>query len=369
MKWYKQIDFLTGNRFLDMILFQEIDFRKRVNKFMAITIQDIAQRLHLAPSTVSKALNDYPHISPKTRERVANAARELGYVPSAAARDLRRCKTDRIGFLYGFASVDIGEYASRLIHGAVSAAEQSGYNVLLYPLTGNRLEKLSRICKTREVDGLLLMGGEHLAEAIDLLQKEQIPFVVLNRQLEQPNISFVAADYHRGTIEAINHLIELGHERIAFIGQSVLEKLHSDRIASYEQALNEANLAIDPHLVISAGTEQGDGYKAMQTLLARARPPTAVLAVHDPLAIECLQAVHDAGCRVPDDVAIIGSDNLRESQSTIPSLTTIHPPLAEIGRQAMKGLLRQLSDTNDSLTRLIVPVKFVIRQSTCGNRF
>lgn len=333
---------------------------------MAVTIQDIAQHLELAPSTVSKALNGYPTISPQTRERVVKVARELGYVPSSAARDLRRRKTDRIGFLYGFVSADIGEYASRLINGAVSAAEQAGFNILLYPVTGDRLEKLNRICKNREVDGLLLMGGEHLTEAIGLLQTEQIPFVVLNRQLDQPQVSFVAADYHQGTVAAVRHLVELGHSRIAFIGQPVLEKLHSDRVASYEQALRQSNLAVDPHLIVSAGVAPGDGYRAMQALLALERPPTAVLVIHDPLAIECLQAAVAAGLRVPDDVAIVGSDNLRESQTTTPPLTTIHPPLVEIGRQAMVALLAQLSEAERSPTRTILPVQFVVRQSTIG---
>ncbi|MEM7133003.1 MAG: LacI family DNA-binding transcriptional regulator [Chloroflexota bacterium] len=334
---------------------------------MAVTIQDIAKHLRLAPSTVSKALNDYPHIATKTRERVTSAARELGYVPSAAARDLRRRKTDRIGFLYGFASEDIGEYASRLIHGAVSAAERFGHNVLLYPLSGNRLEKLYRICKTGEVDGMLVMGGQHMAEEIALLNQEQIPFVVLNRQPEHSQVSFVAADYHQGVMEAIRHLVELGKTRIAFIGQPVLEKLHRDRMASYKQALKEENLLPDASLVMSAGAEPGDGYRIMQTLLALDHPPTAVLAIHDPLAIECLQAVLDAGLRVPGDVAIVGSDNLRGSQATAPPLTTIHPPLAEIGRQAMSGLLDQLSGASDLPVRTILPVQFVIRQSTIGD--
>ncbi len=104
----------------------------------------------------------------------------------------------------------------------------------------------------------------------------------------------------------------------------------------------------------------------MRKLLDLADPPTAVLTIHDPLAIECLQAVVDAGLRAPEDVAIIGSDNLRESQSTKPPLTTIHPPLAEIGRQAMEGLLRQISDDSFPPTRLILPAKLIIRQSTAA---
>jgi DNA-binding LacI/PurR family transcriptional regulator len=333
---------------------------------MTVTIWDIAEHLDISVSTVSRALNGYEDVAPGTRQRVFDAAASLGYYPSAAARDLRRRRTDRIGFSYGFTTADVGEYASRLINGAVNAAEQAGYNILLYPLTGNRLEKLNRICQVREVEGLLLMGSEQLTESIELLQKQEVPFVVLNRQLDRPDVSFVAADYQQAAVDATRHLIDLGHKRIAYVGQAALETLHTDRIASYRQALSEASLLFDESLVISAGTEPGSGYQVMQKLLDLAQPPTAVLAIHDPLAIECLHAVIDVGLRVPEDVAIIGSDNLRESQATTLPLTTIHPPLAAIGRQAMEGLLLQLSDKSSGLTRLVLPAQLVIRQSTIG---
>lgn len=335
---------------------------------MAVTIWDIAKHLDLSVSTVSRALNGYNDVAPKTRERVFEAARELNYYPSAAARDLRRRHTSRVGFSYGFTTTDIGEFAARLINGAVAVAEKMGYNVMLYPLTGNQIEKLTRIYQTREVDGLLLMGGEYLTESIKLLQKEQLPFVVLNRWFDQSEVSFVTADHHQATMEATRHLIELGHTRIAYVGQSALGKLHSERIASFRQALREANLEVDEMLVMSADTEPGDGYQVMRTLLALPNPPTAVLAIHDPLAIECLHSAIDAGLQVPDDVAIIGSDNLRESQTTDPPLTTIHPPLAEIGRAAMEHLLAQIKDDTLPPIRLKLPARLIVRQSTIGKR-
>ena len=189
--------------------------------------------------------------------RVQEAARELNYYPSAAARDLRRQRTNRIGFSYGYTTIDIGELASRVINGAVAAAEKVDFNVMLYPLAENQLEKLTRICKTREVDGLLLLGGSQVAESIDLLQEEQIPFIVLVLGFEGLDVPFVAADYGGATIEATRHLIELGHKRIAYVGQGALGKHHSERIASYKQALREAKLPFDETLVWSAGDRAG----------------------------------------------------------------------------------------------------------------
>lgn len=333
---------------------------------MAVTIKDIANHLNLAPSTVSKALNDYPHIAPATRERVSKAARELGYYPSAAARDLRRRKTDRIGFSYGFTTTDIGEFASRLINGAVAAAEKAGYNVMLYPLIGDQQEKVARICQTREVEGLLLMGSEQLLASVALLKKEQLPFVILNRQFDEPDVSFVAADHQGAIMAAIQHLVELGHDLIGYVGQPGLGQYHNNRVAGFRQVLGAAGLAVHDEHVRSAGVEPGAGYEQMKRLLDLPNPPTAVMAIHDPLAFECLQAATDAGLRVPEDVALIGSDNLRDTLATQPPLTTIHPPLAEMGRRAMEGLLHQLSDENAPPTRLILPTKLVIRQSTVG---
>jgi len=212
----------------------------------------------------------------------------------------------------------------------------------------------------------LLMGGEQLTESIELLQKEQLPFVVLNRQLDDLDVSFVTADHRQANLEAMRHFIELGHKRIAYIGQATLQKYNSDRIASYQQALEEADLDYNDNLILSATGEAGAGYQAMQALLALPSPPTAVLTVHDTFAIECIQAIKAAGLHVPGDVAVIGSDNLRGSQSTQPTLTTIYPPLAEIGRRSMEGLLRQLSDESPHALCLTLPAQLIIRQSTIG---
>jgi len=210
------------------------------------------------------------------------------------------------------------------------------------------------------------MGSEQLLASVALLQKERLPFVVLNRKFDEPDVSFVAAD-HQGAIKAaIQHLVELGHKRIGYVGQSDLEKYHSDRVAGFRQALREAGLVIGDECVRSASREPGAGYEQMRQLLDLPSPPTAVMAIHDPLAIECLRAVTETGLRVPEDVALIGSDNLREAQATQPPLTTIHPPLAEMGQRAMEGLLLQLSDEHAPPTRLILPTKLVIRQSTAG---
>ena len=331
---------------------------------MAITIQDIAKSLNLAPSTVSKALNNYPHISPETKSRVLDAAREMNYYPSAAARDLRRRRTDRIGFSFSFPTEEIGEYAMRYINGAVSAAEMAGYNVMLYPLAGNQMDILIRLSRTREVDGLLLMGGEQLEQAIKLLDDENFPFVVLNRRVENPDISFISIDSRRVGLEATRHLIELGHRHIAYIGDPRLGYTNSERLAGYKQALSEAELSFDEDFVMITPFLRDNAYQAMRKALKLPIPPTAVFGIHDEAAIESLRAVIDDGLRVPEDVAVIGVNNIRLSLATKPPLTTIHPPLSEIGRRATVALLARIANNSSPPVRETLPGQLIVRQST-----
>ncbi|RME99967.1 MAG: LacI family transcriptional regulator, partial [Chloroflexi bacterium] len=312
---------------------------------MSVTIDDIAQKLNLSVSTVSKALNDYADVAQETRERVLTAARELDYHPSAAARSLRRRRTDKIGFSFSFPVSLMSDYISRLITGAVTAAEQQGSNLILYPLLQDQIRQVTQICRAREVDGLLLLGRAHMEQTtIALLKKEDIPFVVVGRRVEDPTVSYVTPDHAAGALAVTRHLIELGHRRIAFTTRDVLGITSRERLASYRQALTEAGIPIDENLIVPSSPEPGDDYRAMNTLLDLPNPPTAVFAIHDTVAMECLRAATDRGLRVPDDVAIAGFDNWRAGLTSHPPLTTIHPPLRDVGFRATEILLARVAD-------------------------
>jgi LacI family transcriptional regulator len=334
---------------------------------MSVTIDDIAKHLDIAVSTVSKALNGYSDVSQETKERVLTAARELDYHPSAAARSLRRRRTDKIGFSFSFPVSLMSDYVSRLITGAVTAAEQQGSNLILYPLLADQVKQLTQICRAREVDGLLLLGRAHMEQTtIALLKKEDIPFVVVGRRVENPEVSFVTPNHSAGGLAVTRHLIELGHKRIAFTTRSELGITSRDRLASYKQALTEAGLPFDETLVVDTSTEPGHDYEAINTLLNLPNPPTAVFAIHDTVAMECLRAATDCGLRVPEDVAIAGFDNWRASLITTPPLTTVHPPLREVGFRATEILLARMADRSLPPERITLPVKLVVRQSTTG---
>lgn len=331
---------------------------------MPITIEDIAQHLGVSVSTVSKALNNYRDVSPATRQRVLDAARELGYHPSAAARNLRRQRTDKIGFLYSFPTTHIGEFASRIINGAVSEAENQNYNLTLYPLRDDWQGQLVRVCRTRDVDGLLVMGSGVTDQMTSLLGQEAMPFVVLNRRVIDPWVSFVTPDHHNAGYLATGHLVDQGHRRIAFVTRQNLGTLNDDRLTGYRQALHAAGISFDPSLVRVTPMQAGSARAAMGELLASSDPPTSAIGVNDAVAIECLAAAGESGLDVPDDFAVVGCDNIRISLVSTPPLTTLHPPLAEIGRRATKALLRQVLDQDVTPVRELLIARLVVRQSS-----
>ena len=159
-------------------------------------------------------------------------------------------------------------------------------------------------------------------------------------------------------------MIELGHKRIAFVSRPAIGITNRDRFASYKQALSEADIPFDEKLVVPTSLEPNSGIQAMNILLDLPDPPTAVFAIHDLVAIECLRAAKERGLRVPDDVAIAGFDDWRASLTTDPPLTTIHPPLEEIGRKATEILLARVADRSLPPERVVLPVEIIVRQST-----
>ncbi len=331
---------------------------------MPITIEQVSQKTGLSVSTVSKALNDYPDIAPETKERVLQIARELNYQPSAAARNLRRKHTNKIGFILPFAVSYISEYVSGLITGAAMAAEATGYNIVLYTNQSNQHEQLAKICRAREVDGLLLRGTDHVDETFALLDHEEIPFVITGRRVDHPHASYIVPDNFGGSLTLMRHLIDLGHKRIAFTSRPALFETNTDRMAGYLEGLRQADIVIDRDLIIETSVEPHSGYSAMNTLLNLSNPPTALFAIHDLIAIDAMQAAFERGLRVPEDLSIASFDGIQATQITKPPITTARQPITDIGKRAVEMLLKRIADHSTPPMREIVPVQLIVREST-----
>lgn len=331
---------------------------------MSIKIRDIASHLGLSPATVSKALNNRSDVSPETRARVLQAVRELDYHPNASARNLRRKRTSKLGFILPFPFSYISEYVAELLTGAVLAAEQHGYHLTLYTNSSDPISQLMRICRAREVDGLLLRATEPIDETVALLNAEQMPFVVLGRRINRPDVSYIAPDNIGGSLLLMRHLISLGHRRIGFTARPQLFDSNTDRLAGYRQALDEAGIPYDPQLVVNTTVEPRSGYTAMNQLLDLPNPPTALFAIHDLIAFDALQAIAERGLRVPQDIAVASFDGIQSTAITTPPLTTVRQPLPEMGQRAVEMLLERIADSARPPQQVIVPVHLIVRGST-----
>lgn len=307
----------------------------------------------------------------ETRIRVFEAAETLGYQPSYTARSLRRQRTDKIGLAF-FSAYEYrytSEFYFEMMRGAAYAAEKTRYNLVLYTSIAPKTERLLRICQAQEVDGMILMGGElPLAAATELLLKQKMPFVVLHAKADRPEVSYVAPDNEHGGYLATRHLLELGHRRVAYVGRG-----HSDlecmaRLAGFRRAHADFRIPVSEELVVHCAMEETEILGAVHKLLGADDPPTAIFAFNDFRAIRAMRAIHSRGLRVPDDIAVVGFDDVHSASAAAPQLTTIHQPLVEMGMTAAEVLLRQLFNGGGPPVHENVPVQLVIRGSTAVRR-
>ena len=331
---------------------------------MSASITTIAEKLDLSVSTVSKALNEYKDVAPATRALVKQTALELGYQPSFAARSLRKGKTDKIGLFLNTSIEYVIEYLSGIIRGAVLEAESEGKNIVLYTNSADDTESLLRLCRTREIDGIILFSSHYTQATIDELLTEEFPFVVMGKRVLNERVSYVVPDYYDGSVQAIHHLVQQGHKKIAFMTRPQLGITNTERLQGYVDAMHAANLPIvDEYIVETRIVPQG-GTEPTRQLLALSSPPTAICTFHDLLALDALQVIRQANLRVPQDIAVVGFDGFRSSLMTVPTLTTIQQPLKEIGQRVTEILLQLINDPHAKPIQETVEVELVTRGSS-----
>jgi LacI family transcriptional regulator len=334
---------------------------------MPVTIEDVARELGLSASTVSKALNDYRDIPAETKARVAEAAARLGYHPSAAARSLRLHRTERIGVINTATSYNF-DYFMELLRGVTAGAEQADYNLVLYTNIHTQPQRLQRVCRGREVDGVVLMSADEASEALDALMAEDLPLITLGRREQRKEAAFIAPDSYQGGFIATQHLLELGHRRIGMVSSLLDPQTCAERVAGYRAALEAAGVGFDPALVAEAPYRPGGGTGAMDSILEHAPRVTGVVTISNTLAHEALQSIAAHGLRVPNDVGLVAFDDTWLSLMTTPPLTSVRTPLFEMGMRAVEMLLSAMADRSLPPQRVVCPVSLVTRESTAGAR-
>lgn len=330
---------------------------------MSINLQELAKLLDLSPSTISKALNGYSDVSNDTIERVRSYAHELGYQPSSTARNLRLQKTYRIG-LVNPTTTFTHDYFMNILKGATITCEAAGYNIVLYTTALDHPEILDTVVKSKEVEGLLIFGGGNVESILKDLDPGIIPIIVVGRQSESPSFSFISPDDIQGAYAACKHLIELGHKKIAFIGQEADMITHRNRLYGYKQALNDFGIHLNPDYIFSAPFLPPGGYIAMKEVLKHPERPTGIICFNDAIAVEGMTALREEGLRIPEDISIIGFDDSSICERIFPKLTSIQIPLEEIGKKSVEMVLSQIKDPTIPRESVRMSTKLVIRDST-----
>jgi len=330
-------------------------------------MQDIAKAAGVSQSTVSRVLNDTPTSVPiavDTRQRVQEVAKRLGYRPNPLARGLRGARTMLLGVIVREIT---DPFFSMAIEALSTEALTRGYNVVLGSAHSKADEAiaLKAVLETRHCDAIVLLGDmRDEPKFLEDLRASQTPIIALWHGTELEGVPTVNIDNRAGMVAAIDHLIDLGHRRIAFIGGRPLGDIRERRTAFYEH-LEESGIAVDEEYVQNVINDPAGGDAALRTLVARDSPPTAVVCSTDHLATGVLHAAADLGLAVPRDLSVVGFDDIPMASFTVPSLTTVHMPVDEMTALAARLAMDEPEDgASGGVESFVVTPSLVVREST-----
>jgi LacI family transcriptional regulator len=311
---------------------------------MHVTIRDLARQLNISITTVSRALDGYSDVAEETRRRVVETARQMGYEPSHAARNLRRRQADALGFILPSNEPRFSDpYYASFLTGLCDEAAHQGFDMVLSsaPPDSPQEEALyHHWVQTRRVDGVVLNRLRLFDWRADYLIANQVPFAVLGPGRLQNGVVGVVVDERGAVAQLVERLAARGHRRIAFIGGPEYLAQHAERLGGYRQGLAAAGLPFDPLLAVPGDLSEERGFQATMGLLALPEPPSAILGCNDLTALGALRAERQCGLTPGVQLAVAGFDGLKETEYTQPPLTTIAQPTYETARQ----LLAMLAD-------------------------
>ena len=332
------------------------------------TSLDVAKVAGVSRTTVSFVLNDVSSvsISEATRKRVLDAAKKLNYSPNIAGKKLVSGKSYTIGLVLCQSQEQIftDAFLPRVILGVEQAAMQQGFHVLLKPVDPNDAGEYARLITENHVDGILLSGPRQDDNALVKLHQQRVPILLMG-QLPNTDIPFVDVDATAGAELAVNHLIELGHTYIGMITNAPLDYTSAQqRQDGYVRALQNANLTIDRQYIKEGNYTPASGFEAMKKLLKLVPCPTAVFVASDVVAMGALLAIKQAGLHIPEDIALVGFDDIPLAEYFDPPLTTIRLPAYELGWAGGERLIRIIQGEGLNDLSLLLETKLITRQSS-----
>jgi DNA-binding LacI/PurR family transcriptional regulator len=327
------------------------------------TIYDVARLAGVSTATVSRALNGTGQIAPTTRATIEAAVEQLGYRPNTIARSLVTKSTQTIALLLPDIS---NPFYAALVSGIQQAALSHGHTMLLCTTESDaeREEHYLRVLRAKQVDGALVDGLVLPSDRIARFVEDGFPIVCLDRDIDSRSIPLVQVDNRAGGRLATGHLLALGHTRIAHVTGAGELGISDERLAGYRDALTDAGLEVDFDLVGEGRFTERGGHDAARALLERNPDVSAIFAANDLSALGVLNAIVETGRRVPDDVSVVGFDDLRLAAYTSPPLTTIHQPGVEIAKLATEILIGLTQGRRAERMRHLLEPRLVVRGST-----
>jgi LacI family transcriptional regulator len=334
----------------------------------AVTLKDLAAKLGLSITTVSRALAGYDDVAEATRRRVQEAAEEMGYVPDVTARRLQKGRTDTIGFVIPtFGPRFSDPYFSELLAGIGNEAARHDFDLLVStqpPNTPQEQAVYRRMAEGRLVDGLLVVRTRVKDPRIAYLSKIKFPFVAFGRSDLDIDFPYVDEDGRRGLELVTQHVIDRGHRRLAFLSAPDDLMFCVYRHAGLEAILQRNNLTLPPDCCIVGDLTQRGGFAAMNQLLDLPSPPTAVISCNDLMALGAISAAQKRGLAVGRDLVITGFDDIPPAEHSHPSLTTVHQPIYSIGRQICSMLIQLIRKEELTERHVLLQPELIIRESS-----
>ncbi|MDB5081994.1 MAG: transcriptional regulator [Chloroflexi bacterium] len=343
-----------------------------------LTISDIARKAGVSKTTVSRVLNNRPDVEDKTRSHVLNIIEENNYVPSPIAVGYVKNKTHLIGLV---SPAEMHSWQIEVFQGVVAGLKDYNYQLLLLPHypdeAAESSKEFDRILNNGLADGLIVLHPSLVQSYFQKLSNAELPVVAIDDASSLSNLAIpsIGANNYTGALQAVRHLIGLGHRKIAFIGANNNFRFTRDRLDGYKAAHTQAGLVFNPDfvkiydedIVNFRFLQEQIGYKSTLALLAQEKPLpsyTAIFAETDEMAIGVMRALNEHGLRIPDDISLVGFDDLPKASYTTPALTTVHQPTREMGKMVVKLLMDMIDGKIIGQKRHELDTEVIIRAST-----
>lgn len=334
---------------------------------MSVTLKDIAKRVGKSVPTVSRALAGFEDISPKTRQEVQRVARELGYEPNITARNLQKQRTDTVVLILPTAKYlrFSDPFFSEFLSGIVEQLAKVGFSLSISTSDpANESETYLQHIRGRRVDGFIVVRTRRQDSRIKILQEHQVPFVAFGRIEGKNDFHLVDDDDAYGIRQVVDHLVQLGHTRLAFITEPTTFTKPYHRMNGFIEGLQAHGLPSDPELIIESNFRQRSGRLSALQLLDMPNPPTALIACNDLMALGAISAAQERGLVVGRDVSVTGFDDIMVAEYANPPLTTVHKPAQKLGVTVAEMLLKVIAGEPVAERQIILKPFLVVRQSS-----